>query len=369
MKQILILSLLILLTACTRKDAETASGGQEEDDVTMESSGEHLPKGKVDIVEVKKFKVTDSSSEESRSIRIEKLHWVTDDVLIANTGARIVKAINVKTGKDLWSKEFDKAIECICSGPEHTYVALDSSYPHEEAESIRRLDVQSGDDSTPNGIPQPFLPQALIWSNDLNALCVLKHEELWIYSSDLKSVKAKIPYASSLPFVSSDGNKVLLSQHGGSCNQIDLKAESVTHVYGPPNKGRDGMIAIDAPFLSNAFMASDGRLIRIVDNSWSTGRVHLHADPKSKAKVVDSKNGHAVADVHWSTGQLAISGTSTNLLLLSTDGAFLGEMKSAVPARAYTVAFSPSGAKLAVSSENGLVKVFSIIHNRKFRVE
>jgi hypothetical protein len=247
----------------------------------------------------------------------------------------------------------------VTCNSDRVFVALDASYPYEDAESIRCLEVATGADSTPKGIPQPFLVQALVWSTELKALCALEHEALWIYSADLLSVAKKIPYSGRLPIVTSDGKSVLLAERTGNCTLVDLKAGSIEHIHGPPNKGEDNSVAIDAPFLSNAFHSSSGPLIRIIDNSWATGRIYFHRTLKDAAIEKDSKNGHAVAGVHWPTQRLAVSGTSKNLLLFSATGEALGEVDGATTERTYAVAFSPSGSRIATLSSDGRIKVFS----------
>lgn len=315
--------------------------------------------GRAKITEVASFEVAAAFSDRSAGGSSEEVIWATDSVLIATARNKRIQAFDANSGKELWSKEFEKGIDAVTCNTDHVYVALDASYPYENAESIRRLDVTNGADSTPKGIPQPFLVQALAWSTELKALCALEHEALWIYSDDLLSVAKKIPYSGRLPIVTSDGKSVLLAERTGSCTLVDLKAGSIGHIHGPPNKGEDNSVAIDAPFLSNAFYSSSGPLIRIIDNSWATGRIYFHSTIKDAAIEKDSKNGHAVAGVHWPTQRLAVSGTEKNLLLFSTTGDALGEVRAATTERTYAVAFSPSGSRLATLSSDGRIKIFS----------
>jgi len=290
---------------------------------------------------------------------VAQVCWATEEILIATGWNRMIQAFDATSGKELWRKEFPKSIEAITSNAQHVFVAL-ASFPREgeEDESIRRIDVNTGMDSTPPSIPQPFLPHALIWNDELDVLSVLNDEELWIYSPDLQSVQTRIPYAGSLPFVSQAGKFILIAEGTGSCTLIDLAAASASHVHGPPNKGQDNTIAIDAPFLSNAFAAGDGRLIRVVDNSWATGRVYFHPDPTAEPREIDSENGHAVAAVHWPTKRLAVSGTEKNLILFSTSGDRLGSVRHAATDRVYSLDFSPSGARIAALSSDAVVKIF-----------
>jgi len=288
----------------------------------------------------------------------EEVIWATDSVLIATARNKRIHAFDAHTGKELWTKEFERGIHAVTCDADHVYVSLDASYPHREGESIRRISVADGADSTPKGIPQPFLVKALVWSEDRKALCALEHEAFWIYSADMLSVAQKIPYSGRLPIVTSDGKSVLLAEATGSCTRIDLESESITHIHGPPHQGDAFSPPIDAPFLSNAFHSSGGPLIRIIDNSWATGRIYFHITIKDEATERDSKNGHAVAAVHWPTQRLAVSGTEKNLLLFSTNGTALAEIERATTERTYSLSFSPTGSKIAALSADGRIKVF-----------
>lgn len=312
------------------------------------------------LTEQASFVVATAYSDTSSGSPCEEAIWATDSVLVATARNKRIQAFDANSGKELWSKKFDKSIEAITCNSDHVYVALDASSPYKDAESIRRLDVTNGADSTPKGIPQPFLVHALIWSPEVKALCVLEHDALWIYSADLLSVVKRFPYSGCLPIVTSDGKSVLLAEQNGSCTSIDLKAGLIDHIHGPPNRGRDNLSAIDAPFLSNAFSSSSGPLIRIIDNSWATGCVYFHRNPKDAAVKMDSKNGHAVAAVHWPTQRLAVSGTEKNLLLFSTTGTVLAELRGATTERTYALSFSPSGSKIATLSLDGRIKVFDV---------
>ena len=315
--------------------------------------------GRTKITEEASFEVAAAFSDRSAGGSSEGVIWATDSVLIATARNKRIQAFDANSGRELWSKEFEKGVDAVTCSSDHVFVALDASYPYKDAESIRRLDVATGVDSTPKGIRQPFLVHALVWSPELKALCALEHEALWIFSADLLSVAQRVPYSGSLPIVTSDGKSVLLAERPGSCTLIDLKAGSIDHIHGPPQKGKDNTIVIDAPFLSNAFHSSGGPLIRIIDNSWATGRIYFHSTPKDPAIEKDSKNGHAVAGVHWPTQRLAVSGTEKNLLLFSTSGDVLGEVPGATTERTYSVAFSPSGSRIATLSSDGRIKVFS----------
>jgi WD40 repeat protein len=316
--------------------------------------------GRGRITEKTSFLAANAFSDSSAGSNCDEIVWATDSILVATARNKQIQGFDPDSGKELWGRKFDRSIEAITCNSDHVYVALEASYPHQEADSIRRLDLRSGADSTPEGIPQPFLVHALVWSLALKALCVLEHEGLWIYSADLLSVATRIPYSGTLPIVTSDGKSVLLAERSGSCTSIDLKAGTAAHIHGPPHKGRDNMIVMDAPFLSNAFHSTGGPLVRIIDNSWATGRIYFHNTPKEVAIQRDSKNGHAVAAIHWPTQQLAVSGTGKNLLLFSTSGAVLAEIGGATTERTYALAFSSSGSKIATLSSDGRIKVFKV---------
>lgn len=210
------------------------------------------------------------------------------------------------------------------------------------------------------GFRNPFLVQALVWSPELKKLCILEHKALWIYSANLLTIATRVPYSGTLPIVTSNGKSVLLAEQTGSFTSINLKNGSLEHIHGPPNQCRNNLTTIDSPFLSNAFHSAGGPLIRIIDHSWATGRIYFHSTPNDAAVEKDSKNGHAVAAVHWPTQRLVVSGTTKNLILHSTSGSLLHEFRSATTARTYALAISPSGSKIASLSTDGRIKVFDV---------
>lgn len=315
--------------------------------------------GRTKISETASFPTAAPASDRFGGRSIEQVIWATEKILIATARNQQIQAFDSESGKQLWSQKFTQCIDAITCNQDHVFVALNASYPYKDKESIRLLDVATGADSTPKGIPQPFLVEALVWSPELKALCLLENEGLWIFSPDLLSVKTRIPYSGRLPFVTSDGKSILLAERSESCSLIDLKTESISHIYGSPHKKGDSMIATDTPFLSNAFHSTGGPLIRIIDNSWATGRIYFHPTPKDTPKESDSKNGHAVAAVHWPTSRLVVSGTEKNLLLFSTSGTLLGNISGATTERTYSLAFSPSGTKIAALSSDGRIKIFT----------
>lgn len=124
-----------------------------------------------------------------------------------------------------------------------------------------------------------------------------------------------------------------------------------------------GVIAVVVPgwiaFFGSSFLWQDATF-QIIDNSWATGQIFFHRTATDAPVEKDSKNGHAVAAVHWPTGRLAVSGTEQNLLLFSTTGQRLARRPLATSERTYAVAFSPSGQKIATLDQHGSIGVFSI---------
>ena len=312
-------------------------------------------------IAVKKSFRVDKSQGDKWGSAGEKLIWASESMLIATARNCVVQAFNPESGAELWRAKFEKGLDGIACGGDHVYVALGDMGVDRSGEAIRRLELATGKDTTPKGIPQPFLVGALVWSEEAGALCVLEHSGLTVYAPDLMSVKTRVPCGERVRWkVTSDGKSILLAEREGNCSVVDVMAGSLSHVHGPPMEDGDGSVTTDAPFLSNAFYSSGGPLIRIVDNSWATGRIHFHATPADVAKEVDSKNGHAVAAVHWPSGRLAVSGTEENLLLYSTTGDLIVEMEKAVTSRTYALAFSPSGKRVAALGEDGMVRVFEV---------
>lgn len=318
-------------------------------------------KDHVKITKEQSFEVDAAFTDHSISRGCEEVMWASDSILIATAQNKQIQAFDVNSRQVIWTQKFDKSVDAMTCSSDHVFVAIHASFSSKDEESIRRLDLATGADSTPKGIPQPFLARALVWSEEFQSLCILGHEGLWLYAEDLLSVKQKIPYTGMLPIVTSDGKSVLLAERTESCTLIDLKTGTSSHIHGPVHTGRDAVMAMDLPFLSNAFHATGGSLIRVIDNSWATGRIYFHHTPKDKATDQDSKNGHAVAAVNWPAQRLAVSGTAKNLLLFATDGTHLGELRDATDVRTYSIAISPSGTKIATLGLDGRIHVFSCL--------
>jgi hypothetical protein len=289
--------------------------------------------------------------------------WVdeAEQVVIATMWNRQVQAFDVKSGKERWKVEYDREIDAMTCNKAYVYVALDGR--GEDGESIRQVDAETGRDVTPKGIPQPAITRDMFWGP--GGLCVVTFDEVWIYSPDLKEVATRIPYRESLgegafPQMSSDGETILLREHGGRCSVVDPKARAVARLTGKWKEAGRGEIGMDAPFLSNAFYETGKEMVRVMDGGWGTGKIYFHESPVKEAKVVDSENMHAIAAVDWRRKRVAVSGTSEGLSVYTTSGEKLVGMKEAVSARTYAMAFSMFGKRLATLGEDGGVRVFEV---------
>ena len=299
---------------------------------------------KLEINETESFVVAERPSEGLSEYSCEGIRWATEHILVVTLRNRKVQGFDSKSGKEIWSKEFEENIDAIATGKSHVFVALSGSIDGSRPYRILRFNAETGDDLTPPGVPEPFLTHAMEWIEEMDSLCVLMDEGISIYSTDLQTVTKKISYEGH-PFFSATGTSVLLAERSGSCTRINLESSELSLIHGPPHV-ESSMVAMDAPFLSNAF-ANGGKLIRVVDNSWTTGTVSFHDGEDSEPVTADSENGHAIAAVHWPTQRLAISGTEENLLIFDTEGTKLGRIKHAVTERTYAMAFSPSGNQIA----------------------
>ncbi|MEK7951712.1 hypothetical protein [Luteolibacter soli] len=310
------------------------------------------------------FKVAGKAGDGSGG-HYDKVVWVPtedDRVVIVTAGNKMVQAFDVVSGKERWRAVYDRSIVAMTSNMAHVYVALEAG-AGDGVESIRRVDVATGKDATPKGMLQPFLPRAMLWMPMAGGLCVVTQAEVWIYSQDLTGVEARIPYeGSGYPEVTSDGKTILLWERGGRCRVIwpGAGGSATAALTGKWREVADDKIVTDAPFLSNAFYETGGGMVRVIDNSWSTGRIYFHASPVKEAREEPSENGHAIAAVDWSRKRVAVSGTSKNLLLFTTAGERQLEMRDAVRSRTYSMAFSPGGKWLAALGEDGSVRVFEM---------
>jgi WD40 repeat protein len=118
---------------------------------------------------------------------------------------------------------------------------------------------------------------------------------------------------------------------------------------------------IDAPFMSNSQYDGKDTLVYSIDNSWSTGTVHVYnINEKKEIASFDSRNGHLEMDVDYVNKRIALTGTTKNLVLTDFSGQLLSEVKAAAEQRIVVVKFSPDYSRLAIGSWDNTVRVFSI---------
>ena len=121
-------------------------------------------------------------------------------------------------------------------------------------------------------------------------------------------------------------------------------------------------VPTDAPFISNAMFDGNRTLVYTVDDSWSRGKVFVHdiqAD-KELAKF-GSRNGHAVMDVDFSRGRIALTGTEKSLTVLDLAGNIIAEKAAVTSQRNVAIAFSPNGKRLAIGSNDATVRIFDLV--------
>ena len=120
-------------------------------------------------------------------------------------------------------------------------------------------------------------------------------------------------------------------------------------------------IPIDAPFISDAMFDGGGILIYSIDNSWSTGTIHVYNIVKDKdVYTFDSLNGHLAMDVDWKRKRIALTGLSRHLYVVDFAGNVLAVLKNASEERIMVVKFSPDGSKIAFGGLDNTVRVFSL---------
>lgn len=123
--------------------------------------------------------------------------------------------------------------------------------------------------------------------------------------------------------------------------------------------------ATDTPFFSHLRDGGGDHLIYTVDNSWTTGEVFVHNLRTKKVNSFDGRNGHIELDVSFPTRRIALTGTSTDLTVLSFDGNVIAHKKNATLQRNSSVEFSPSANRILVGSWDNTLSVFSITENGK----
>ena len=119
--------------------------------------------------------------------------------------------------------------------------------------------------------------------------------------------------------------------------------------------------AMDAPFVSNVFYDGNRTLIYSVDNSWSTGTIHV-CDTLKKQELAnfDAGNGHIEMDVDFERSRIAVSGTSRNLTISSFTGDTLAHTTNAALQRILDVNFAPDGTHVSVSGWENAVRVYRL---------
>lgn len=324
---------------------------------------------------VSSFRVKRTEAEgEMDAISSNAVAWMRELMVVVTAENSRVQAFNAKSGEEVWKAEFDEKVAAIGCSERDVYVALNSMPVMHNREWLRRLEGATGKDDTPPAIPQPDFVREIMWSEELQQLCVVEAQKVSLYARDLMNVKKRIPFEGLYPRTSTDRRTILLTELGGNCRVVDVKAGTVEYIYGPPsNVDNWGVLAKNGPILVDAFYhASEGRLIRHVDTLQGKARLFIHESPGSGAREVETGMDRARAAVHWPTRRVAVAGTGQSLLLFSTKGDLLEELKGEVddepmadvedevPEGVAALAFSPSGKQLAVMDYAGWVKVYEV---------
>ena len=118
---------------------------------------------------------------------------------------------------------------------------------------------------------------------------------------------------------------------------------------------------IDGNSISGVDFDGLRRLVYTIDSGWGPGEVVVRdiAEDREEARFL-SRNGHAVMDVDFHAGRIAIGGTECKLRLFSLNGRELAMAQNPPADRISCVRISPSGRHVAVGVQ-AHVHVFGVV--------
>ncbi|RYD33253.1 MAG: hypothetical protein EOP86_13825 [Verrucomicrobiaceae bacterium] len=278
--------------------------------------------------------------------------WMTEEILVTAIRKNCVQAFDTVVRKELWHREFSSNVLSVTASDHHVFVAVGDHIP---ADGVARLDVLTGEETTPANTPKPFPCATLSWSAEMNALWVLHRGAIWKYSSDFVSLAPEIsgcgsPFPKSSPHVLCAGGLILVAERSGLAHLVDPEKRMVRKIAKATMDS-----GIDSGSLRNAFVAADGRLIWVTDNGWNMGEIYFQSGPDApETEWLGDLQGRPVAAVHWRSERFAVTGNAGGLSVFSTEGNILQQMVNAIPGGAGCLVFSPSGQKLAAVTDKGI---------------
>lgn len=170
---------------------------------------------------------------------------------------------------------------------------------------------------------------------------------------------------------SADGKRiayVAAGSDGGVADQQVLAVRSIDDDRDVFLKGKRVLVepevhsgTVDAAFYSHVRYDGQNLLLLSRDNSWSKGDLFLRDLRTGKEKSFDGRNGHIELDARFDLKRIALTGTSTDVVVLDLEGKVIAEKKKATRDRNVWVEFSPKGDRLLVGSWDNTVRVFRIV--------
>ena len=287
--------------------------------------------------------------------------WITSKTLLHIEPNGRITALAFPDGKAYWTQQLSEPIGRTHTGDNRILLELKQSLAVLDSNTgspiswIKPEHIMPATDSLPR-----FTIRTSIWLPSLHTVLVHGVSRENTRHSFLMDPKTFTP---SGEFI---GDDIQSDKLDGIDNQ---QRYHLYHLHNIPVWPFDGSSSlsptltheVDAPFVSNVFYDGNRTLIYSVDNSWSTGTIHV-CDTLKKQELAnfDAGNSHIEMDVDFERSRIAISGTSRNLTISSFAGDTLAHTTNAALQRIMDVNFSPDGSHVSVSGWENAVRVYRL---------
>ena len=293
---------------------------------------------------------------------VDFIAWLDDETIVYAGKSGFIKYHSLDQQAEKWSTRVEGNLCQLVKGRDHLFVLDDDGTVHvlEKAggKMLKRLD--KGTFETITGLPL-FRPVNIAWVPKHNAMLISEFSEeygehLFLIDDQTFEVVGRAKSEGFLTQIhpTHTGSHIVSLSHKNNIRiwSIDEKREVFL-------MGENMFAGIDASFTSNAFSDGNKTLVYSVDDSWSTGDVHIF-DTNQKIELVqfDSRNGHLEMDVDFMSSRIALTGTKQNLTIVDFKGRVLAELENVADQRVASVKFSPRRNRIAIGSWDNTLRVF-----------
>jgi WD40 repeat protein len=296
---------------------------------------------------------------------VDYVQW-TGDTLAAGGRSGMVRCFSLQTKQQRWSVQLENEIRSLSAAgsKDRLYALDDRGFIHVfRLSDGKKLNVLSAEQMARRVGISFLAPTNMTWIPVADQLLVTHFSKVYGDNGILFDAATFKKTATTR----SDGFVTKATTDPGGRFIVTVSSRDNVRIWDTKvgdeifKLGDEEERATDAPFISNARFDGQRTLVYTVDNSWARGKVHVHDIQAQKdTATFDSRNGHVVMDVDFSRGRIALTGTEKALTVLDLAGNVIAEKAAVTLQRNVAIAFSPTGKRLAVGSQDNTIRIFNI---------